>query len=301
MRKHYQEVKDYILANLDSKGQFKQTYSQMDEALNINQATIRLIVLQIIKEGFLEVIHAPKKGATSSPLYRIKSTKLIQQPKRFTVQDETNEVNTSNVDVLNEMVVEFDGVDLILIEELRYGTLLSIEDFSVATLIDKTLTAKIIKANENLFIDEVVEIDGRSYITQKGIMTILMKVNLDRVIETKRLILQRFQEQILRMMSAGRLSAKVKLLENNRLEIVSNVSKLIEVNVEDVHDMIQEIEEQVNEYFGQCIIDTAICQETSRKLIDDNHLLENRLASIEKSKDGLLLENRSLRTKLLER
>ena len=193
MRKFTEEIKSYVLENVNSEGMFTKRYTDISKDLSIPMNSVRLAILDITKTGFIEVLSAPTRGVNSHPVYRLKTGKVIA---------------LDNHTIHDEMEVEFYGVKLHMFET-EIGLVLPIEELAIATLSDTSIIYKIISANAIQFEGNTIEIDGVSFINKIGALLYLTKLNLSNSLPLKMEVLNRFQTDIILHMNEVILKGKL--------------------------------------------------------------------------------------------
>lgn len=288
MRKHYEEVRNYILENLSEEGLFSKRYSEIALDLNINQNLIRGVILQIVKDGLLVVENPPSKGRLSNPLYRIRNNKL--EMKEILPQENS----------LDKTII-FQGVEIKLLMIPNVGYVIKADDISVCTLENLSTLNKIVEANKELFEPNMYVVDNCTYFTRQGVLHYLLKLNLNRCIEAKRQVLADFQNSIVNVMCDSQLKGRLYVTPNNKIKITHNLNCLLEIDKEAVEEMIYDLEKQFNGVMGG--IETKLTQQQIEvnKAQKNVKQITSRYESELQSKNRLITENTELKSKLMSK
>jgi len=274
----YEETKNYVLGKALQNGMFNESYKQVADSLHLgNLATVKNYINRMVNDGLIEIAKAPKRGMGGSGVYKIPT----QQPLGF-------------------QIINFQGVDLVL-QMSEIGWVMSKDDLSVATSTDDTVISKILTANKELFVKNTIVVEGQLWLNFKSIMTYMLKLNVDRVISSKKESLVQFTELIVSKMCDSVLSGKVVLLDKEHIQIRTNLSCLTNLDSDQVEQMFHTIELDVNKVLEGFTkeIKTANLEtiHMSKKLTTTTNLLES-----EKNRyQGCVSEVQMLKEKLLER
>jgi hypothetical protein len=291
MNTNVEMVKDYIVENVEPNGTFTKRYVDVAHALGLSQNIIRNIMLDIVKEGFLQTVVAPSKGKNSSPIYKLKIHKVNGA-----------EINPIEIDDGTGIkTLTFEGVEINLVLINGVGYCIEASDLMMCILENITTFDKIVKSNSELFDGHIFEIGGKKFISRHGVMTMLLKVNLDKTLPLKRALLAQFQSTIVSVMCDSQLKAKLYISNDNRVRIQHNLNCLLELDSEQVEEMLIDLEYQVSQQFEGLQTKTIQQDRQIHKLESDRKRLNTQIETEKSAKQRLITESNELRSKLLER
>jgi len=289
MRKHESELRDYVMNNLDNDGLFSKTYSQISKELNdISMQNIRLIMIDLVKEGFLIPEIKPSRGRNSNPTYKIKSNGLSSV---------LNIAETTNPKVLE---IEFGGIILHILQT-EIGGCISKEELAVSTIESTDLIDKIIEANKEQFAPNMIIIDGKVFLNRISVLNFIMKLNISNVLNVKRQVLIDLQNTILDKMCSSILEGKIILTKDDHIKIRNNLSCLTDIQKEDVENLFINLEEQIESLVSGISSTVAKQSFEISKLNKEVKQLNGRIIIERNAKDNLITRNNELNSKLLER
>lgn len=290
MRKFTDELKDYIIDNMTSENTFIKKYSEIAKDLTITQQQARNAMIEIVKTGLLEVINPSSKGISSNPIYRLKSHKLSM-----------TEFNPIEIEEDGVKVINFEGVEIVLKMIQNVGYCISLEDTAVCVMENPSILGKIISSNKEIFDGHIFEVDGKMYLDKLGTLSLLLKINVDRVLQIKKSTIIEFNKTIVSIMCDSQLKANIHITENNKVKIKSNLACLLELDKEQLENVFIDLEYQMSKTLEN--VSGLIIQKDIQinKLEKENKHLETRLSGEKLAKERLITESNELRSKLLER
>lgn len=289
MRSHKSELQDYILENLNSEGLFTRTYTQIGNDTGININTVRLVILEIVKDGLIEVVKQPTRGRHSNPIYKIKS-------HRFEMSESSQGIIDSDSKIL-----EFEGTEILLRLSTTLGYVISKEDLAICTLATPSLINKIVNSNKEIFDGHIVVIDGLEYFDRQATFSYLLKVNIDKSLQIKKDILVKFQTTIVSIMCESQIRARLVISDSNRVSISHNLNCLLELDKEQVEEMLVDLEYQFSKSLNGYIATDVKQSHQITKLEKEKQQLQSRIDSERRAKELLISANTELREKILER
>jgi len=287
---HTDEMKDYILSNLDENNTFTKTYSMIARDLNLNVNIVRLTILDIVKSGMLTVETPPVRGRNSNPIYKIKSH-MFELTETHPIEIGDEETKT----------IIFQGVEIILKLVDNAGYCMELSDMAMCILDSPITLSKIISSNKELFDGHLFTIDEKTYVDRVGAMTILLKINVDKILLIKKNLMVEFQSTVINILCASQLKAKLHIGDNQRITLRSNLNCILQLDNAQVEEMLLDLEGQISKTLDGCLTTNVKCRHDVDRLSKDNTRLQNRIESEHKSKEILVTENRQLREQLLSR
>lgn len=291
MKTNVEMIKDFIVENTESNGTFIKRYVDVANALDLSQTVVRSIMLEIVKEGFLETIIPPTKGKGSSPIYKLRLHKVRGTEIHPIEIDDENGTKT----------VIFQGVEIELFLIDNVGYCIEATDLMMCMLENFSTFDKIVKSNPELFEGHIFEVGGKRYVSRNGVVTMLLKINLDKTLPLKRVLLAEFQSSVVSIMCDSQLKARLYITQDNRAKITHNLNSLLDLDVEQVEEMIVDLEYQVSKQIEGLQTKALQRERQIHKLENDNKRLETRVETETRAKQLLISESNELRSKLLER
>lgn len=290
MSKHYgklNEVKEFMVKEgLNHGGFINIGYKEIAEKTGMNNlSSARNMVLKLIEQKVIAVEQAPRRG-TKDATYR-----LLLNLAPSVIPNEEDKFEK----------VSLGGLDFMLLKTEDLGLCMSLEDLSVALIESGDTLQKIIKSNSELFSKCTTIYDEKVYLNRRAVSGILMKLNLDKVIQQKREALHLFNETILNRMQEVSLFGKVVLLEGDRIQIRSNLETLTDLKPEEVAQMFHKIEDDFTSILTVYAGDVNSAKHELAQVSKKVGRMANQLETEKRRYETCLTQNVELKGKLMER
>lgn len=295
MSKHmekFEEVKKFVIAEaIKNDGEINMGYKQIAKATGLqNISTSRNYILKMISQGILSVEQAPKRG-TKDAVYRL-----------LTDSDHNNHKKDQEAKEKDDMIriIPFQGVELV-VRKSEIGIVISQADLALATLEDKSILEKIIRANPELFKKNIIVLDSETFLNRRGVLLYLTKLNTNKILESKRQTLIQFNEIVLDAMTEKMAVGKVILHGKEKVEIFTNIANLIDVDVDQITEVFQSIEQEFNSILAGFNMDIKVAKQETEQAIKKVSRVSSLLESEKHRRELCISEVQTLKTQLLER
>jgi hypothetical protein len=272
----FNATRDYIIQEaMKHGGTVELTYSQICNAVGIkNLASARNYVQSLLKERVIQQAHESRRGVKT--IYRI----VENSP--------------------NTITVNFMEVDVILKFHDSIGWSISKSDLILCTLESENTFDKIVESNLELFSPNMVVEGNQTWISKAGILLFLMRLNLDKIISSKRETLKKFNEIVLsRMIDVA--NGHIVWTEDDKIKLVHNLQTLTNLTLDDVQKVMSRLEVEINQLcdgfkskLGDCNKQISAHEKNERRL---NNLYESE----QKKVQGYITEKIALQNQILSK